>query len=88
MPFFSNTPSSIKTRTGFHDAPESTRATPSIAKSMSRDNLLQSSTVRNFNERDEFRDSANNVLALRSFDLSDDPSFWKDHNVQVCFFSF
>ncbi|XP_010685481.2 kinesin-like protein KIN-12E isoform X2 [Beta vulgaris subsp. vulgaris] len=83
MPFFSNTPSSMKTRTAFHDAPESARATPSIAKSMSRDNLLQSSTVRNFNERDEFRDSANNVLALRSFDLSDDPSFWKDHNVQV-----
>ncbi|KAH9610512.1 hypothetical protein KSS87_011418 [Heliosperma pusillum] len=88
--FSTETPSTAKTRTVFHDAPESNRATPSIAKSVSRDNLLlQSSTARNFNERDEFRDSAannnnnNNVLAVRSFDLSEDPSFWKDHNVQV-----
>ncbi|XP_021720602.1 kinesin-like protein KIN-12E isoform X2 [Chenopodium quinoa] len=83
IPFFSETPSSVKTRTGFHDPPESARATPSIAKSMSRDNLLQSSTVRNFNDREEFLDSANNALVVRSFDLPEDPSFWKDHNVQV-----
>ncbi|KNA12210.1 hypothetical protein SOVF_127820 [Spinacia oleracea] len=83
LPFFSKTPSSVKTRVGFHDPPDSARATPSMAKSMSRDNLLQSSTVRNFNDREEFRDSANNALAVRSFDLPEDPSFWKDHNVQV-----
>ncbi|XP_021715629.1 kinesin-like protein KIN-12E isoform X2 [Chenopodium quinoa] len=83
IPFFSETPSSVKTRPGFHDPPESARATPSIAKSMSRDNLLQSSTDRNFNDREEFRDSANNALVVRSFDLPEDPSFWKDHNVQV-----
>ncbi|XP_074294983.1 kinesin-like protein KIN-12E [Silene latifolia] len=87
--FSTETPSTVKTRTVFHDAPESSRATPSIAKSISRDNLLlQSSTARNFNDRDEFRDSTNNnnnnnVVAVRSFDLSEDPSFWKDHNVQV-----
>lgn len=83
MPFFSETPSSVKNRSGFHDPPDSSRVTPSIAKSISRDNLLQSSTARNFNDRDEFRESDNNVVAVRSFDLPEDPSFWKDHNVQV-----
>ncbi|CAO2825075.1 unnamed protein product [Amaranthus hypochondriacus] len=83
--FFSETPNSLKTRTVYHDPSESVRAgTPSMARSISRDNLLMSSTVKNFNEREEFRDSANNnALVVRSFELSEDPSFWKDHNVQV-----
>ncbi|KAJ8446164.1 hypothetical protein Cgig2_015935 [Carnegiea gigantea] len=83
MPFFSETPNTVKTRSGIHDPPESARATPSISKSICRENLLQSSTVRNFNEREDFRDAANTGLAVRSFELPEDPSFWKDHNVQV-----
>ena len=87
MPFFSETPNTVKTRSGFHDPPESARGTPSISKSICRENLLQSSTVRNFNEREDFRDAANTGLAVRSFELPEDPSFWKEHNVQVFLFA-
>lgn len=80
MPCISETPNTVKTRSGFNDLSESTRG---MAKSVSRENMLQSSTVRNFNEREEFGDAANNALAIRSFELPEDPSFWKDHNVQV-----
>ncbi|KAK9734649.1 hypothetical protein RND81_04G154700 [Saponaria officinalis] len=79
-PYVPETPTSVRSRTVYHDAAESTQ---SVARSVSRDNLLQSSTARNFSEREEFRDSNNNALTVRSFDLTEDPSFWKDHNVQV-----
>ncbi|KAL9235395.1 hypothetical protein vseg_010155 [Gypsophila vaccaria] len=75
-PFVPETP----TRTVYHDAAESAQ---SLARSVSRDNMLQSSTARNLSEREESRDSNNSALTVRSFDLTEDPSFWKDHNVQV-----
>ncbi|KAL7226298.1 hypothetical protein ACSBR1_021419 [Camellia fascicularis] len=83
MPFISEAASAIKSRFGFQDQSSesmpSVRSSPDLLKSASHDNLFQSSAVRVFGERDELGAGPVN----QSFDLSEDPSFWKDHNVQV-----
>ncbi|GMG98384.1 hypothetical protein Nepgr_000224 [Nepenthes gracilis] len=82
MPFISEAASAIKTRFGFQNPSESVRATPDISKSTSRENLSQSSTVSSLSDVDEGR-AGNSEIAVRSFDLPEDPAFWKDHSVQV-----
>ncbi|THG19195.1 hypothetical protein TEA_010978 [Camellia sinensis var. sinensis] len=83
MPFISEAASAIKSRFGFQDQSSesmpSVRSSPDLLKSASHDNLFQSSAVRVFGERDDLGAGPVN----QSFDLSEDPSFWKDHNVQV-----
>ncbi|KAK2449568.1 kinesin protein KIN-12E [Trifolium repens] len=55
-------------------------------KSAVKDNLFQSSAFRNITDLDDevvVRQSSAGVSSIQSFELCEDPSFWKDHNVQV-----
>uniref|UniRef100_A0A5B7BRW2 Putative phragmoplast orienting kinesin 2 isoform X1 n=1 Tax=Davidia involucrata TaxID=16924 RepID=A0A5B7BRW2_DAVIN len=83
MAFISEAASAIKSRFGFQDHHSelmpSVRSSPDLFKSASKENLLQSSAVRSMGERD---DHGAGTLS-QSFEFREDPSFWKDHNVQV-----
>ncbi|GFY98894.1 P-loop containing nucleoside triphosphate hydrolases superfamily protein [Actinidia rufa] len=72
MPFISEAASAIKSRFGFLDQSSepmpSVRSSPDLFKSAFKENLID----------DHGEGSVN-----QSFELSGDPSFWKDHNVQV-----
>ncbi|KAK1394515.1 kinesin-like protein KIN-12E [Heracleum sosnowskyi] len=79
MPFISEAASAIKSRFGFHDRNSehnsipSIRSTPDLQKTASKQHLLHSSAIPNIaSERED-----------QSFEVYEDPSFWKDHNVQV-----
>ncbi|KAI7984692.1 Kinesin-like protein KIN-12E [Camellia lanceoleosa] len=76
MPFISEAASAIKSRLGFQDQPSMplVRSSPDIFKSESKENLLQFSAI---------RDDHSGRALKQSFELIEDPSFWKDHNVQV-----
>ncbi|XP_061957709.1 kinesin-like protein KIN-12E isoform X1 [Populus nigra] len=98
MPFLLDTASAIKRRFGFqdHSVSESVPCTPDLLKSVSRDHHLAStqsvfatSAVRRISDMDDDDHggaTGSEVAAPRhaqSFEFSEDPSFWKDHNVQV-----
>ncbi|KAJ7948121.1 Kinesin-like protein [Quillaja saponaria] len=89
MPFLSDTASAIKSRFGFHDHSSDSvppvRGTPILPKSASRENFAISSAVRNISQwDDEGGVGASSVgSSNQSFEFHEDPSFWKDHNVQV-----
>ncbi|KAJ6365511.1 hypothetical protein OIU76_030315 [Salix suchowensis] len=98
MPFLSDTASAIKSRFGFHDrsVSESVPSTPDLLKSVSRDHNLAStqslvsmSAARRIDdwEDDDHDGVTGSVVSVprhaQSFELSEDPSFWKEHNVQV-----
>ncbi|POO01404.1 Kinesin-like protein [Trema orientale] len=96
MPFISDAASAIKSRFGFHDhAPEpvpSVRSTPDLFKSASKESFSQASAVRSIRDWDDDDDDDGGVggatvgpvsSSSQSFEISEDPSFWKDHNVQV-----
>ncbi|XP_024464252.2 kinesin-like protein KIN-12E isoform X2 [Populus trichocarpa] len=98
MPFLLDTASAIKRRFGFQDqsVSESVPCTPDLLKSVSRDHHLAStqsvfatSAVRRISDMDDDDHggaTGSEVAAPRhaqSFEFSEDPSFWKDHNVQV-----
>jgi kinesin family protein 15 len=92
MPFLSEAASAIKSRFGFQNHPSEQLSliqnTPDLLKSAVKDNLIQSSVVRNITDwDDEFvvGQSSAAVSSIQSFELCEDPSFWKDHNVQVQF---
>ncbi|KAL1831052.1 hypothetical protein ACET3Z_000703 [Daucus carota] len=75
MPFISEAASAIKSRFGFHDRnsehnPTPIRSTPDVQTS--KQQLLNSSALRNISSSDQ-----------TCFQIYEDPSFWKDHNVQV-----
>lgn len=87
MPFISEAASAIKSRFGFHDRNSehnsipipipSIRSTPDLQKTSSKQHLLHSSAIRNIaSERED-----------QSFEVYEDPSFWKDHNVQVLLYT-
>ncbi|KAH9659396.1 kinesin-like protein KIN-12E [Citrus sinensis] len=94
MPFISETASAIKSRFGFHSRSTSSDSAPSFftspdlsLKSVSRDNhpgqsLAATSAVRSIGDWDD-NAAAAATASSHSFEFSDDPSFWKDHNVQV-----
>ncbi|XP_021892636.1 kinesin-like protein KIN-12E [Carica papaya] len=96
MPFISETASAIKRRFGFQN-PSISETLPSVCsspdllpKSVSRDNLRQSfaatSGIRAMGDlNDEEVSSIESAQSARSqsFEFDEDPSFWKDHNVQV-----
>jgi len=96
MPFLSEAASAIKTRFGFQNHPSEQisliQNTPDLAKSTVKDsNLFQSSAVRNITDWDDesvVGQSSAAVSSMQSFELCEDPSFWKDHNVQVYIFNF
>ena len=91
MAFISETASAIKSRFGFHDhasKSSSTSSSPDLLKSTSKDNNAavahSNSVVRTISNWDE--DDTVSVAgssSTQSFDFDEDPSFWKDHNVQV-----
>nr|KYP43610.1 Kinesin-like protein KIF15 [Cajanus cajan] len=90
MPFLSEAASAIKSRFGFHDHPSESLSlvqnTPDLLKSATKDTLAQSSIVRNLAHWDDESvagPSSAAVSSSQSFELREDPSFWKDHNVQV-----
>lgn len=97
MPFISETASAIKSRFGFHSRSTSSDSAPSFftspdlsLKSVSRDNhpgqsLAATSAVRSIGNWDD-NAAAAATASSHSFEFSDDPSFWKDHNVQVIFY--
>ncbi|GLT44368.1 hypothetical protein SLA2020_182710 [Shorea laevis] len=96
MPFISEAASAIKSRFGFgfqdHSSSESmlpVRSTPDVAvKSSSRDSghsFRAMSAVRSIGD---WNDDATSATApapplSQSFELQEDPAFWKGHNVQV-----
>ncbi|KAJ9698949.1 hypothetical protein PVL29_007831 [Vitis rotundifolia] len=85
MSFISETKSVIRSRFGFQepasDVVPSVHSSPEILKSALRENF-HSSAVRNISERDD-DDATFAGSSIQSFELHEDPSFWKDHNVQV-----
>ncbi|KAL1298878.1 hypothetical protein HN51_043160 [Arachis hypogaea] len=94
MPFLSEAASAIKSRFGFHHHPSSDKMslvqnTPDLLKSAAKDSVFQSSGVRSISnwDNDEEASSAATcstaVSSAQSFELYEDPSFWKEHNVQV-----
>ncbi|KAH1104254.1 hypothetical protein GYH30_037922 [Glycine max] len=90
MPFLSEAASAIKSRFGFHDHPSESLSlvqnTPDLFKSAVKDTLSQSSIVRNLSDWDDetvVGPSSAAVSSSQSFEFAEDPSFWKDHNVQV-----
>ncbi|KAK4482763.1 hypothetical protein RD792_009931 [Penstemon davidsonii] len=97
MPLFSeSTTSAIKTRFGLNkskqpDPAESsavkvTKSSSSpdlLLKSAARENLLPpSSSYKDKSNKSDDGETASHGVA-RSFEFGEDPSFWKDHNVQV-----
>ncbi|GAB2274505.1 hypothetical protein Dimus_009275 [Dionaea muscipula] len=80
MPFISDAASAIRSRFGFQDPADSIRATPDVTKSLSKENLIEPSTAGSGYEASAV---AVAPTPARSFELPDDPSFWKEHNVQV-----
>ncbi|KAJ1400041.1 P-loop containing nucleoside triphosphate hydrolase [Sesbania bispinosa] len=91
MPFLSEAASAIKSRFGFQDHPSESslsliQSTPDLLKSAAKDSIFQSSAVRNINDWDDegvVGPSSAAVSSCQSFEICEDPSFWKDHNVQV-----
>lgn len=90
MPFLSEAASALKSRFGFHDQPSASLSlvqnTPDLLKSAAKDSLAQSSIVRNLSDWDDESvagQSSAAVSSSQSFEFCEDPSFWKDHNVQV-----
>ncbi|KAH1222421.1 Kinesin-like protein KIN-12E [Glycine max] len=90
MAFLSEAASAIKSRFGFHDHPSESLSlvqnTPDLFKSAVKDTLSQSSIVRNLSDWDDesvVGPSSAAVSSSQSFEFGEDPSFWKDHNVQV-----
>ncbi|XP_022756048.1 kinesin-like protein KIN-12E [Durio zibethinus] len=98
MPFLSDTASAIKSRFGFHDRSSSFESVSLlsirspldlIVKSAVRENTGHSTTassaIRSIGDWDEDAPEANEPApqSSQSFEFHQDPSFWKDHNVQV-----
>ncbi|XP_022973576.1 kinesin-like protein KIN-12E [Cucurbita maxima] len=88
MPFISDAASAIKNRFGFQDHASNSaippRASPDFLKSATKESVAQMSAIRSigeFNDEDAGGDVA--VSSGQIFELREDPSFWKDHNVQV-----
>lgn len=95
MPFISETASAIKSRFGFHSRSTSSETVPSVRsspdlslKSAVRENpygqsQAATSTVRSIGDLED--NAAATAGSSQIFEVNEDPSFWKDHNVQVNF---
>ncbi|CAN4119126.1 unnamed protein product [Withania somnifera] len=85
MPLFSEAPSVIKSKIGSVDHStetpmDPTAVTMSSVKSTPNLRLFKSAVKDN---RIEFSENKDVLESTRSFEFHEDPSFWKDHNVQV-----
>ncbi|KDP42953.1 hypothetical protein JCGZ_23895 [Jatropha curcas] len=94
MPFISEAASAIKSRFGFHNrsasesGPATVPSTPDLLKSASRENTssVSTSVIRRIDDWEDGAEESNGLVAdpqTKSFEICEDPSFWKDHNVQV-----
>ncbi|KAE8734813.1 putative ubiquitin ligase protein cop1 [Hibiscus syriacus] len=98
MPFISDTASAIKSRFGFHNRSSSSesvsmssvRNTPDLlGKSAVRENpghfTAAASAIPSISEWEEdlTESTGGAPQSSQSFEFHEDPSFWKDHNVQV-----
>ncbi|KAI4334146.1 hypothetical protein L6164_018872 [Bauhinia variegata] len=89
MSFMSEAASAIKSRFGFQDHSSASlslvQGTPDLLKSAAKENLVPSSAIRSINNWDDEGEvgASTTVSSSRSFEICEDPSFWKDHNVQV-----
>ncbi|KAL6005110.1 hypothetical protein ACLOJK_005671 [Asimina triloba] len=90
MPTFLETASAFRSRFRFQEpsdpCSESVRSSPALFKSASKEGLVQSSSISacavgNHGQSEE--PEASGGQPNRSFELHEDPSFWKDQNVQV-----
>ncbi|KAM1807369.1 hypothetical protein ACFX11_030396 [Malus domestica] len=81
MPFISDTASAIRSRFGFHDHSSST---PNLHKSASKESFSAVRSIGDWDDDDvDGKASAAPTSSNQSFEFHEDPSFWKDHNVQV-----
>ncbi|KAH0747613.1 hypothetical protein KY285_009270 [Solanum tuberosum] len=85
MPLFSEPPSVVKSRFGSLDQ---SAATPMDTASVTMSSVKSTPNLRLFksaakDSRVEFSENKDVVESNRSFEFREDPSFWKDHNVQV-----
>ncbi|KAM1342622.1 hypothetical protein ACFX2F_006926 [Malus domestica] len=85
MPFLSDTASAIKTRFGFHDhSSDPVRSTPNLHKSASKESFSALRSIGDWDDDDDDgKASTATTSSNQSFEFHEDPSFWKDHNVQV-----
>ncbi|KAK9125004.1 hypothetical protein Scep_013850 [Stephania cephalantha] len=86
MPIISDAATALKSRFGFHQSssePDLVRSSPAVPKSASKDALFLSSSTSSSVDGDRDGLVENEKSSSQSFDFQDDPSFWKDHNVQV-----
>ena len=87
MPFISEAASAIKSRFGFHDHSSDSmsivQSTPDLLKSAAKENPIHSSAIRTINNWEDEDGVCATGPSSQSFDICEDPSFWKDHNVQV-----
>ncbi|KAI3797891.1 hypothetical protein L1987_33155 [Smallanthus sonchifolius] len=88
MPHISETPSDFKPRFGFQEhcrpsesSQQPVRSTPDLLKSVMKETPFNSSAVSSFRDRGDCSSVAVNLND--SFEFREDPTFWKDHNVQV-----
>lgn len=89
MSFMSEAASAIKSRFGLQGHSSESfslvQNTPDVFKSAAKDSIVHSSVVRSVNILDDEGEveASNAVSSSQSFEFCEDPSFWKDHNVQV-----
>ncbi|KAF5186674.1 Kinesin-like protein kin-12e, partial [Thalictrum thalictroides] len=87
MPIISEAASAFRSRFGFHKPSsdsEIVRSSPAIPKSSSKENFFRSDSSSSSSLN--FESESNEIVPRslnQSFELEEDPSFWKDHNVQV-----
>lgn len=82
MVIISDTASATKSRFGFHDRSSDPALPDLAAKSTSRENLAHSQALAIRSDPDD-GGVGGSGLSTQGFELREDPSFWKDHNVQV-----
>lgn len=85
MPLFSEPPSVVKSRFGSLDQ---SAATPMDTAGVTMSSVKSTPNLRMFksaakDNRIELFEKKDVVESSRSFEFREDPSFWKDHNVQV-----
>ncbi|XP_055833897.1 kinesin-like protein KIN-12E [Solanum dulcamara] len=85
MPLFSEPPSVVKSRFGSLDQ---SAATPMDTAAVTMSSVKSTPNLRLFksaakDNRIELSENKDVVESNRSFEFREDPSFWKDHNVQV-----
>ncbi|XP_077245216.1 P-loop containing nucleoside triphosphate hydrolases superfamily protein [Tasmannia lanceolata] len=85
MPTFSETASSCRNRFRIQETSDSdpVRASPGLFRSASKDHIFQSSTITSNGDGEREDLESCRGSSIQSFEIHEDPSFWKDHNVQV-----